>query len=115
IEAGTGRMMYPIAEVYRPGDLPFLGEAFTQAQCGKERIEELYPDGLYSWGSSLRLKAAPSSGLSDALTNAGFQCRAMEDEACLGWELKKSVELNLILRLEPYSDEMASEDCILCG
>jgi hypothetical protein len=115
IEAGTGRMMYPIAEAYRPGDLPFLGEAFTQAQCGEARLKELYPDGLYSWGSSLRLSGEPSPALQSALLETGFVCDVEPGSPCWAWELNTAVDIDKIIKLEPYVDEFGSEDCLLCG
>jgi hypothetical protein len=119
ITLDIGREVYPILESYR--QLPFLGEIFTQAKCGRWTKQELQyvptVDDGNSWGSSLTLRPNPSEQLVKTLKEIGYTCDETnsKDDVCEHWSLQKYVSIEAVLRLEPFADEMIGEDCINCG
>ena len=110
----NGRKSYPIDEQYE--HLPWLGQLFTADDCGAERVELIAPDGYYARGSKVWAKGAPSVGLREALTSAGYHCDAgVSDELCSVWRIDTPALVSKFLKLKTFSTEIESDDCINCG
>lgn len=114
----SGSLHYSIDSIYE--DLSFLGEIFTADDCGGDRIDEI--DGVdvgnYTLGSTIWVSGGPTDGFKAVLDNVGFVCsdeNADDDSECEKWTLDKAVELDEILRLKPYKNEILYDDCYNCG
>lgn len=115
-QTDNGRSVYPIDPIYK--DLTFLGQLFTAHSCGPERLSELHgiEGETYTLGSSLRLKHNPSQSLIDTLTSIGYACSdTAPNEQCTQWELWKSIQVDELLQLKPFYEDVASDDCTQCG
>lgn len=123
ITLDNGRDEYPMAPEYN--HLGFLGQIFTSYEyCGRESVGRLFGveqgDGMagffdYSLGSTLNLEAGgPSDDLEDVLGDIGYVCDT-DALPCEEYELSKEVSIEDIMKLEPYVDEMESDDCVNCG
>lgn len=111
-----GRDIYPIAPEY--SHLGFLGQLFTAADCGEQRVSQLFgvSGNDYTLGSTIWLTNSPSSALQDQLIDIGFTCATDDSSAsCETWQLWDAVSTDSLLELEPYSDEFTSDDCTICG
>ncbi len=107
---------YPIDEKY--GNLYYLGQFFTAAQCGEARMNELYyvDKSKYTSGATVWLKDVPSEGLLSALREIGFECD--EDtiqRQCVKWKLTNEVSTDEMIKLETYHREISADDCYICG
>ena len=115
-----GSNEYPIAAKYEK--LTKLGQIFTAAPCKAARLNavfnEVYQGGVEGSviGSSLTLLKNPDSSLVTTFKNIGYTCseKAAENE-CKAWKLEKPVDVNDLLKLEPYVEFFASDDCVNCG
>ncbi|MFC1788175.1 hypothetical protein ACFLZY_03070 [Patescibacteria group bacterium] len=111
-----GRDILPIADAY--SHLDFLGQIFTAADCGQDRINQVFgvENGLYSIGSRIFLRSKPDTILINVLHKIGYSCSATGFDAdCQEWQLTESVNVNLLLELEPFSENISGDDCVNCG
>jgi len=111
-----GGNVYPIDSKYK--NLHFLGQLFTAANCGQERLSHI--DGVdgknYILGSTIFLKNKPSQSLVNVFKSIGFRCYDNSlDYQCMSWSLDKHVEVNELLKLEPYYENFNGDDCVNCG
>ncbi len=112
----SGRIVFPIDEKYTK--LNFLGQVFTAAKCGDERLFSIWgiSGEMYTLGSTLNLSKNPSSELVKSLKDIGFECTEKTSEAeCKVWRLSREVRAKSLVILEPFMEYMASDDCFLCG
>jgi hypothetical protein len=112
----SGRIVFPIDEKY--SNLKFLGQVFTAAKCGDERLFSIW--GIsgenYTLGSSLNLIKKPSKELVTSLEDIGYECSDNVEKAdCMTWRLSREVKVKSLVILEPFIEYMASDDCFLCG
>jgi len=112
-----GSSIYPINQKYEP--LFYLGQLFTADDCNGDRINKIFGvnDNKYTAGSNLSLYNAPSTELIATLLEIGYKCKQENNsnESCTKWELNKEVELEKILELKEYYDNMLRDDCVNCG
>ena len=114
--SAIGRELYPTDPKY--GELDFLGELFTAAECGSERLNQLYgvQDNQYYLGSNLTTVDNPSKELVETLQSIGYYCTIKTNPyACNAWELPKVIPLHDMLKLKPYHKEIEYNDCLNCG
>ena len=112
-----GGNVYPIDLKYKK--LHFLGQLFTAADCGQERLSQI--DGVdgenYTLGPRIVLKNNPSQELVNVFKSIGFNCcdKVLNDE-CKEWSHDNySIKINELLKLEPYHKNFNRDDCINCG
>ncbi len=107
-----GDETYPSLPEYQ--HLTWLGPLFTASRCGPDRLKQVAGgEGFdYKMGSSITLKALPSSALHSELESIGYACAP---EGCMRWELWKTVKVRDLLKLLPYAAEMRGDDCLNCG
>lgn len=108
----AGREEKPIAQPYVR--IRFLGQVFTEFQC-RDGQEGFDPNQAYDLGSAIRLKAIASPQLYTALKDIGYLCAAGPESGCMTWRLESSVPMHMLMRLEPFVDEIQSDDCVNCG
>jgi hypothetical protein len=111
-----GRPQYPINPKYR--DVNFLGQVFTAYECGTDRVNEIFgvTDGRYTLGSNIWLSNKPSKELMDIFEQIGYKCvDKIEIERCLEWELLDTVNVDELMKLEPYYENIKQDDCRYCG
>lgn len=116
VTTDIGGLIYPITTEY--SHLPYLGQLFTASECGEDRLSSILggKDKQYILGSSLTLKKSPSTSLYTVLISLGFICTVKTSpQSCMQWRTDKAIPVNDILRLKPYADEIAVDDCTLCG
>ncbi len=108
---GMGRQTYPRSPTY--DHLTDLGEIFTAAECGSERLKSTFggEDAMYLWGSRIILRVPPSPPFQSVLESIGFQCTT---QPCTEWSIGK-VSIEQLLRLKPYSQSIVRDDCTNCG
>ncbi len=112
-----GSSVYPIDLKYKK--LHFLGQLFTAADCGQERLSQI--DGVdgdnYTLGSAINLKNNPSQELVNVFKSIGFNCYdKLSDNECKKWTLdNKLIKISELLKLEPYHNDFSSDDCVNCG
>ena len=112
-----GGNVYPIDLKYKK--LHFLGQLFTAANCGQERLNQL--DGVngeyYTLGPTINLKNNPSQELVNVFKSIGFDCYdKLSDNKCKKWSLdNKLIKISELLKLEPYHNNFSSDDCVNCG
>jgi hypothetical protein len=114
-DSGIGDLRNPVADKYIK--LTKLGQLFTAADCGPERLRALYGD-LSGHISDLQivLKTAPSSALYNTLYGLGFAPTDGNDTAkSKVWLLTTTVTYEKLLKLLPYAQEMNYDDCTRCG
>lgn len=114
----SGREEYPIATQY--AQLYFLGQLFTAAECGSERLSKIsgVQNNTYTQGARVSMKnGLTSSAALQAFLNAGFVCSqpGIDEFHCSAWVLNKDVEINKLLPLKAFVSEFSSDDCIKCG
>jgi len=123
----AGSTVYPIDPKY--SQLGRLGELFTADDCGATEMgapRSWYIFGVqgfsqekpyYTLGSKIWLKDAPSTNFLTTLQEVGYLCdESGQDSKCKTWKLDSDkVLLDEILKLKPFSDEIASDDCVNCG
>ncbi len=116
ITIANGTQRHPIDPKYE--DIEFLGQLFTAKNCELNRVNELWAvsDGIYGLGSYIWLKDNPSHELVDVLQDIGYSC-ATEEVAneCKEWELLDRVEVDEMMRLEPFYKAFKQDDCRYCG
>ncbi|MCK5123274.1 MAG: hypothetical protein KAQ87_03970 [Candidatus Pacebacteria bacterium] len=112
-----GGNVYPIDLKYKK--LHFLGQLFTAADCGQERLSQI--DGVdgenYILGPRIVLKNNPSQELVNVFKSIGFNCcdKVLDDE-CKEWSHDNySIKISELLKLEPYHKNFNRDDCINCG
>lgn len=111
-----GRDVYPIDPKY--AGLGFLGQLFTAYNCGSTRVSKIFGvDGdNYTVGSTIWLKNNPSQSLISTFKSIGFKCNEeASDASCKEWELRGSVKVDELMKLEPYHESFKADDCINCG
>ena len=112
-----GSNVYPIDLKYKK--LHFLGQLFTAANCGEERLNQIFGvDGEnYILGSAINLKNDPSQELVNVFKSIGFSCYdKLPDNECKEWSLNNySIEISELLKLEPHHNNFSSDDCANCG
>lgn len=108
----SGRLIYPINPKYEK--LRFLGQLFTAADCGEERLQKIpgVEGGKYTFGSTIWFKYKLPLYTIRLFKDIGFECTS---EDCKEWELKKSVEVKDLLKLKPYYYYIEVDDCVNCG
>jgi outer membrane murein-binding lipoprotein Lpp len=116
VDTEIGRIAYPIKEAY--AHLPFLGQLFTAAECGDDRLSNIFGlDGdNYTLGSMIVLTGDPAQGLIDSLKSLDFTCDDGNPEtSCHRWKLSVDILMKDLLKLEPYHKEFQEDDCTHCG
>lgn len=112
-----GRDIYPINSKYK--HLEFLGQVFTAYDCGEERLNMIdgVNNGIYSLGSVILLKNKPSKDFLNVLKSIGFQCdEDAEELGCLVWKNDESaIQVEDLMKIEPFYDSIKSDDCRHCG
>lgn len=108
----NGREEKPIAQPYVR--IRMLGQVFTEFQC-RDGQDGFDPNQPYDLGSSIRLKDIASPQLYTALKDIGYLCASGPEAGCMTWRLEQLVPLHMLMRLEPFVDEMQSDDCVNCG
>ncbi len=112
-----GSDVYPINPKYK--NLHFLGQLFTAADCGPERLSQIWGvDGEnYTLGPRIILKNNPSKELIDVFKSIGFDCcDKVSDSKCKQWSHDNySIKISELLKLEPYHNDFSSDDCANCG
>lgn len=116
----VGDESYPILDKY--SKVYRLGQLFTAAPCDKDRLNIVFKSVYkgfgagYVLGSTVFLSKTPSSSLISTFKQIGYVCSNNVDEIqCDRWKLDKSVTVESLLQLEPYSDFFKGDDCINCG
>ena len=112
----AGAVVYPIDEKY--GDLNYLGQLFTAADCGEERLAEFTGGNeTYGLGSTIWLNTVPSEGFLEVLLATGYECNENTDSSatCSTWRLDGEVPVVTILTLEGFVGEIKMDDCVNCG
>lgn len=109
-----GRDIYPIAKKYER--LEFLGQLFTAHACGEERLKKIFgvEGDTYTLGSTLFLENEPSQKLEKTLRDIGFSC-VENKEKCRQWGLNETVEIEALMKLEPFVENFRDDDCRNCG
>lgn len=113
---GIGGTEYPVDPKYQ--HLKTLGPIFTASNCDASRIREVVGgNGVdYDLGSVIYLSANPTQSFVTTLKSIGFVCSSSDPElSCKHWELSKTVRIQSILQLIPYTDLIKSDDCYNCG
>jgi len=107
-----GMDVYPIAPQYE--NLKFLGQIFTDYDCGSTRTDKIYGvDGEnYILGSRIRLKDKPRASLSLILDSIGYDHKDGDFKV---WTLKDTVKIKDLIILKYYSEYFKSDDCVNCG
>lgn len=116
ISSDSGRYTYPSDPKY--AHLGFLGQLFTAASCGNERVKKIFgvTDGQYTLGSTIWLKDKPTATLVTTLTRIGFSCDdGAAPSACKKWKLDATVPATALLELEPFAASFSQDDCRNCG
>lgn len=110
----NGRAIYPIDEKYN--QLDFLGQLFTAAKCGHERLNQLFGinNNIYDLGSTIYLKEVPNNEFKNIINEIGYICNE-DDNNCIKCKLEKNINIYDLLKLEPFSDKIDKDDCIFCG
>jgi len=111
-----GRDVYPIDPKY--DGLNFLGQLFTAYNCSPERMSKLFgvEGDNYNLGSAVWLKDIPSQDLIDTFKSIGFSCSdETPEESCKKWELRETVTIEKLMKLEPYYKNFKQDDCRNCG
>ena len=112
-----GSDVYPIDLKYK--NLHFLGQLFTAADCGPERLSQIWGvDGEnYTLGPRIVLKDNPSQELINIFKSIGFNCcDKIFDNKCKQWSHDNySIKISELLKLEPYHKSFDRDDCINCG
>lgn len=107
---------YPIAAKY--STLGQLGEIFTAAPCGQQRIQKIFGvDGEnYNIGAGISLPLAPSAALLKTFETLGFTCTitSTEPKDCTEWKLDKTIKMKDLLKLEPFYKEFSTSSCVNC-
>jgi len=109
----AGSPVYPTKPEY--ADLGYMGQLFTASECDEERMENIFgvENSVYTLGSTLTLKVAPSSALRSVLLDVGYACA---EKPCTEWVNRdESIGVDELLELKPYVDQIQSSDCIHCG
>jgi len=110
-----GSVVYPISDQY--SHLHFLGQIFTAAECGQDRLAEVvdaiqpevYEDGEYGLGVNVILEGGVPSEVVQTLTSRGFQC---VDLQC---QYEDTIQVNTLVELKEYAHYFERDDCIRCG
>ena len=111
-----GGYVYPIDPKYK--NLHFLGQLFTAANCGQERLSQI--EGVvgenYTFGPRIILKDNPSQELVNVFRSIGFNCDdKLPDNECKEWSPDEFIKISELLKLEPYYSYFSSDDCENCG
>lgn len=112
----AGSEVYPIDQKYK--NFQFLGQLFTAYECGQERISKIFgvEGENYTLGSSVWLKGNPSQALIGVFKSIGYVCKDNNtEENCKNWELRNTVKVNSLMKLEPFYENFKSDDCTNCG
>ncbi len=111
---GIGSVQWPVAPQYR--HLSHLGEVFTAGDCSEQRLLQVVGGEQYRQGSTIWLKAAPSSELLSTLKSLNFACSQKTDEnQCTKWTLSGDIDPRQLIKLKAYTDQMIEDDCVNCG
>jgi S-layer homology domain/PsbP-like protein len=111
----SGHTVYPIAKTYE--NVKFLGQLFTAADCGPDRLGKIYgvKGDEYQLGSSLLLSKDPSADLVADLKAVGYACHDTNPEtSCRQWELAQTVKTESLLGLKTFMDYFKSDACFNC-
>lgn len=110
----NGRAVFPIDQKYK--SIEFLGQLFTAFNCGSERVSKVFgvKGNDYTLGSSVWLKNTPSDSLTHTFKSIGYKC-ADPETSCKKWELWTTVEINDLMKLEPFHEHFEADDCTNCG
>lgn len=110
----SGKPRFPVAPQYQ--SIAYLGQFFTAADCGSARLTQMVgtTETQYQMGSRLSLKQEPTPDFKKVLMSVGYRC-ASASAPCTEWKLAKTVSIEQILRLRPFANQIASDDCIFCG
>lgn len=109
-----GSNVFPIDPKYK--GIEFLGQLFTAFNCGPERVSRIFGvnGSDYTLGSSVLLKNAPSDSLTNTLKSIGYKCTDPKT-GCKKWELRTTVKVNDLMKLEPFFENLEADDCTNCG
>ena len=113
----AGYSVYLIDTKYQ--NLGHLGELFTASDCNdQDRLSKIF--GVkgtdYTIGANITLSNNPSANLLSTIKTIGFQCAEKTTETtCKKWQLKKTAQVNDILKLKTFYQELNGYDCINCG
>jgi hypothetical protein len=112
----SGSSIHPISPRY--SQLKFLGQLFTAAECGSERLADVWGvnGDNYRLGIFLNLKAHPDAELQIFLESVGFSCAEYGPvETCQEWTRQGDIPVQDLLNLKPYADLFSRDDCVSCG
>ena len=110
----SGKTIYPIDPQYT--NLSFLGQIFTQYSCG--RVNQVWgvKNGSYTLGSSIELSNNSPIELTNILIEIGYSCLDPQNTTeCKKWQIKEPIIIEDLIKLQPYSNYIISDDCINCG
>lgn len=107
----SGKTQKGIAQPYV--HMRFLGQVFTEYQC-KEGSEGYDPEQLYEDGSRIKLKNVATAELYTVLKDVGYLCASGPESGCMEWMLEQPVPMRNLMRIEPFVDEIQSDDCVNC-
>lgn len=112
-----GLDQYPIDAKY--STLGQLGEIFTAAPCGSQRIQKILgvEGENYTIGAGITLPLVPSETLLKTFESIGFTCDipSVENQKCTEWKLEKTIKIKDLLKLEPFYKEFSHSGCLNCG
>lgn len=107
----SGKVQKGIAQPYV--HMRFLGQVFTEYQC-REGSDGFDPDQLYEDGSRIKLKSIATAELYTVLKDVGYLCVSGPESGCMEWTLEQPVPMRNLMRIEPFVDEIQSDDCVNC-
>ena len=116
VATDIGSIVYPISDTY--AHLSFLGQLFTAAECGNERMHQLWgvENGKYTRGLLIVLKKDPSITLLETLKEIGFDCIEKNNEmVCKESNPANPVSVQQLLKLIPFASQISRDDCVSCG
>jgi len=106
-----GGYEFPVNPRYQ--HMPHLGQLFTAYECGEDRLEQVSESiNISNIGSRLVLKEAHYDDyLAGLLNDLGFNASGDSKE----WTLDEAVDLEDLMELRHYAEQISFGDCVHCG